>query len=238
MIRHVTPTRRKDACNAVQDLEIDRQMRAGAGPNPAEAIIPWLRLHHLGSSFPWLLFVRFKGEDWIQCLASNPRLAPVERVANNEKLQVLATWFDPNTNRSHARFYRRGVLASDLVAVSTGDAPLEVVSFKSSAHPKSFLKQCKTVHQAIVGFFAGVGAQPHDLALSGTRGSVELQDSQGRAIDADELEELAAYYYTAMTAEENPAATRLLPAIQNGDLEAARRAIADGASVEFLPDTH
>jgi hypothetical protein len=236
MIRHVTPARRKVSLYSIQELEIDRPMRVGGGPNPASDILPWMKLHHHGDKFPWLLFARFKGENWVQCLASNPRLAPVERVANNKKLQVLATWYDPTENRSHAQFYKRGALAADLVAVGTGDAPLEVVSFKSSAHPKSLLKGCKTVREAVVGFFAGVEAQAHDLQASGARDSFELHDSRGRAIDPDELADLAAYYYTAMTAAENPAATRLLPAIQNGDLEAARQAIADGASVEFLPD--
>jgi hypothetical protein len=37
-------------------------------------------------------------------------------------------------------------------------------------------------------------------------------------------------------AAENPAAARLLSAFDSGDVEAARQAIADGASVEFLPD--
>jgi hypothetical protein len=236
LIRHVTPARRKLTLHAVQEVEIDRPMWVGAGPNPAKDIIPWLKIHHHGNKFPWLLFARFKGEDWIQCLASNPRLLPAERVANNQKLQVLATWYDPATNRSHAQLYKRGTLAADLVAVGQEDGSLEVVSFKSSAHPKSLFKACKTVREAIVAFFAGVEARAHDLAVSGAGDTFKLHDSRGRVIDVDKLEDLAVTYYTAVTAAENPAASRLFQAILNGDLEAARQAIADGASAEFLPD--
>jgi hypothetical protein len=92
------------------------------------------------------------------------------------------------------------------------------------------------VRQAIVEFFAALDARVRDLAVIEANGGLELQDSQGRAIDAGDLEELGIIYYAPISTTENPAAERLFSAIERGDVETARQAIADGASLEFLPD--
>jgi len=236
MIRHATPARRKFAQNAMAALEYDRPTIFGFGPDPAERMVSWLKTNHTWRGVPWLFYARFKEEGWVHCIPSKPNLVSVDRIAREKNLQVLTAWFDPQENRTHARFYKGGKLAGELVAAGNGDAPLEVVSFKSSAHPKTFLKQCKTAGQAIDGFFAALDAERRDLAVLETAGGLELQDSQGRTIPADELDEAGVTYHTPLTDAENLASGRLRSAIESGDVEAARQAIADGASLQFLPN--
>jgi hypothetical protein len=236
MIRHATPGRRKHAHDTLSLLDVGRVMTFGIGPDFAENVIPWLKTNHRWPRFPWLFYARFKDETWIHCIASDSRVVSIDRLADNQKLQVLAAWFDPHENRSHARFYKAGVLAADLVAAGKGDDPLDVVSFQSSAHRKTVLNRCKTARDAVDSFFGALEAKPRDLAVIETIGSLELHDFQGRAIPVDELVEAALTYHAPVTAAENPASAQLLAAIQSGDLEAARQALADGASVEFLPD--
>ena len=60
--------------------------------------------------------------------------------------------------------------------------------------------------------------------------------SDKQAVRASELEELAITFYVPLTAADNPAAARLCAAIETGDFEAAHQAIADDASLEFVPD--
>src|SRR6516164_36722 len=136
MIRHAKPGRRKHAHDTLSLLDVGRVMTFGLGPDRAESVIPWLKTNHRWPRFPWLYYARFKDETWIHCVASNASVVSIDRLANNENLQVLAAWFDPNENRSHARFSKAGVLAAELVATGKGDVPLQVVSFQSSAHPK------------------------------------------------------------------------------------------------------
>jgi hypothetical protein len=236
MIRHATPARRKFAQNAISVLEYDRPMIFGYGPDPAERMVPWLKTNYAWRGIPRLFYARFKDEGWVHCLASQPNLVSADRIARDKNLQVLSAWFDPQEIRSYARFYKGGKLAGELVAAGKGDAPLEVVSLKSSAHPKTFLKQCKTAGQAIDSFFAALDAERRDLAVLETTGGLELQDSQGRSISIDELEEAGVTCHAPLTDAENPASARLRSAVEGGDLEAARQAIADGASLEFLPN--
>jgi hypothetical protein len=211
-------------------------MTFGIGPDRAESVIPWLKTNHQWPNFPWVLYARFKGESWIHCIPSNAGQELIERVAHNENRQVLATWYDPNQNRSHARFYKKGARVADLIVAGKGEVPLEVVSSQSSTHPKTFLKRCKTAGQAVESFFGALDGRLRDLRVFESTDSLVLQDYEGRAIQVDELDELAITYHAPVTATENPAATRLLPAIESADIEAARQAISDGASVEFLPD--
>lgn len=236
MIRHATPARRKFTQNAMAVLEYDRPMIFGYGPDTAERIVPWLKSNYTWRGIPRLFYARFKDEGWVHCLASRPDLVSVDRIARDKNLQVLAAWFDPQENRTHARFYKGGKLAGELVAAGNRDAPLEVVSFKSSAHPKTFLKKCKTAGQAIDGFFGALDAERRDLAVLETTGGLELQDGQGQAITAEKLDEAGVTCHAPLTEAENPASVRLRSAIENGDIEAARQAIADGASLEFLPN--
>jgi hypothetical protein len=208
----------------------------GVGPDRAESAVPGLKTYFTGHRLPWELLARFKGESWIHCLASSPRPVPAERLTSSAHLQVLVVSFDPSENQTAARLYKKGRLVAELVAAGKGEAPLEVISFKSSVHPKSFLKKCKTLRQAVEVFFAAVDARLRDLTAFTAPGGLEFQDSQGRDIGADELEELAVTCYAPVTSAESPASVRLKAAIEIGDVAAARQAIADGASLEFLPD--
>jgi hypothetical protein len=82
--------------------------------------------------------VRGRILDSLHPIECKPRFG--QRAARKEKLQVLAAWFDATANRTHARLCKKGKLAADFAAVAKGDVPIEVVSFKSSAHRKTLLK--------------------------------------------------------------------------------------------------
>ncbi len=229
--------RKKDICEVTWPVDMGRPaVPGGIGPDRAENVIPWLKTHFTGHGLPWELRARFKGESWIHSLASSPRPVPIDRLASHKDLQVLVVSFDAGENRTEARFYKKGSLAAELVAGGKGEAPLEVISFKSSAHPKTFLKKCKTVREAVEGFCSAVDATLRDLRAFTADGGIEFQDAEGKAIGAKQLDELEVTCYAAVTSAENPAAVRLQAAIETGDVDAARQAIADGASLEFLPD--
>jgi hypothetical protein len=236
MFRHAVPGRRKRAFDAVELVDIGRTRSHGYGPDDAEGIFPWLSSSGWQSKMPWLILARFQGESWIHCIASRAGLVPVERLASNKDLQVLTTSFDPQENRTRALLYKSGSIAAELATSGKGEDPLEVLSFKSSVKTKAFLKRCKTVRQAIDGFFAEFDAKARDLIVTESDGLLKLRGPDGRAISAGELHEVGIRYYTPLTALENPAGERLYRAIVTGDVEAARQAIADGASLEFVPD--
>ena len=157
-------------------------------------------------------------------------------LGRSKDLQILTAGFDPGENQTHALFHNKGNVAAELTAAGKGKDPLGVHSFKSSVKVKTFLKRCKTVRQAVDGFFAAQGAVIRELAVVEVNGLLELRDDRGRAVSAKELSEIGIQYYVPITAEENPAGVRLQAAINTGDVEAARQAIADGASLEFVPD--
>ena len=229
--------RKKDICEVTWPVDMGRQaVPGGVGPDRAETAVPGLKTYFTGHRLPWVLLARFKGESWIHFLASSPPPVPAERLASSAHLQVLVVSFDPSENQTAARLYKKGSLVAELVAAGRGEAPLEVISFKSSVHPKSFLKKCKTVRQAVESFSAAADARLRDLTAFTARGGLNFQDSQGRDIGVDELEELAVTCYAPVTSAENPAAVRLKAAVETGDVAAARQAITDGASLEFLPD--
>jgi hypothetical protein len=234
MIRRASG-RKTDLDNVTRLVDIGRPF-VSAMSDRAATMVPWLKAHFEWHGLPWLLFARFKGESWIHCLASSDGFVPIDRLTDNKDLQVLAVSFDANENRTHARLFKKGSLAANLVATGSGDAPLEATSFASSVHPKTFLKRCKTVREALDAFCTALDARRRGLTAFSTRGSLELRDAQGRELSVDELDELQVTIYAEVTAAENPAAVRLQSAIKIGDLSAARQALADGASVEFLPD--
>lgn len=229
--------RKKDICEVTWPVDMGRQaVPGGVGPDRAETVVPCLKTHFSGYKLPWVLLARFKEESWIHCLASSPRPVPAERLTSSAHLQVLVVSFDPSKNQTDARHYKKGSLVAELVAAGRCEAPLEVISFKSSVHPKLLVKKCKTVREAVESFCAAVDATLRDLRALTAVGGLEFQDSHGKPIGAKQLDELEVTCYAAVTSAENPAAVRLKAAIEIGDVTGARQAIADGASLEFLPD--
>src|SRR6516165_10010862 len=155
--------RKKDIYEVTWPVDMGRQaVPGGVGPDRAETAVPFLKTQFSGHRLPWVLLARFKEESWIHCLASSPPPVPAERLASSAHLQVLVVSFDPSANQTAARLYKKGSLVAELVAAGRGEAPLEVISFKS-VHPKSFLKKCKTVRQAVESFCAAVDARLRDL---------------------------------------------------------------------------
>jgi hypothetical protein len=188
MIRHASG-RKKSLYDITRLLDTGRQSLHGA-IDRAATMVPWLKNHFTWYNLPWLLCVRFQGESWVHCLTSTAGLVPTERLTNNENLQVLVVSFDAIENRTDARLHKKGSLVAELAAAGTGEAPLEVISFKSSVHPKTFLKRCKTARQAVDGFCAAVDARLRDLVVITAKAGLELQDSQGKAVAVEELDEL------------------------------------------------
>ena len=183
MIRAAAPARRNRAWHALQSRDIGRTEVNSLGPLGAEWMIPGLKPHVMGrQTCPWLLSARFKGESWIHCIASTAGLVSVERLASNKDLQVLTTEFDPQANRTLARFFKNGSIEAELAVAGKGEDSLEVLSFKSSAKTNAFLKRCKTVRQAVDGFFAAFDAKAREIATLKAGGGVRLLSSDGQAI--------------------------------------------------------
>ena len=154
LIRHAVPAKRKNAGDAAHFLDIGRTRGSGYGPGSPAEMAPWLSCTGLAAKQPWLFLARFKGESWIHCIPSRPGLVSVERLGRSEHLQVLTAGFDPDENQTHVLFHNKGNIAAELTAAGKGKDPLGVHSFKSSVKIKAFLKRCKTVRQAVDGFFA------------------------------------------------------------------------------------
>ena len=199
MIRHASG-RKKSLYDVTRLLDIGRQSIHGA-MDRAETMVPWLKNHFTWHNLPWLLCVRFQDESWVHCIASTAGFFPTERLTSNENLQVLVVSFDASENRTHATLHKKGSLVADLAAAGTGEVPLEVISFKSSVHPKTFLKRCKTVRQAVDGFCAAVDARLRDLVALKVKGGLELRDLQGKAVGTEELDELDVTCYAPVSSE-------------------------------------
>ena len=117
---------------------------------------PWLKCTGWAAKQPWLFLARFKGRAGF--IASHRgRGFPLETLGRSKHLQILSAGFDPGENRTHALFHNKGNIAAELTAAGKGKDPLGVHSFQSSVRVKTFLKQCKTVRQAVDGFFAAQG---------------------------------------------------------------------------------
>ncbi len=180
---------------------------------------------------------QFKKDTWVHCLASPPDLISVERLGRVKTVQVATTGFRPGDNRTFARLYKQGAPAAAKVS-GKGTDPLEVCEFKSSIHRKTLLKPCKTAEQAVEAFFSALDIKIRDLQVARLKdGGLELQTTNGKPIIPKELEEMTILYYAPLTADESPASVALQAAIDAKDLVGIRRAIADGASVEFVPET-
>jgi len=234
LIRHATATKRKDAWDALDALDIDRPETVSFGPDDAQTMLPSLKHEHR-IGVPWLLSVRLAGESWIHCIPSNEKIISVEQIARNKRLHVLASWYDPKEKCTHACLYIKGKRAAELVTAGKGEAVPQVISF-SPSHAKFHPKDSKSVRELLARFFAAVDANLTDLQVRELNGGIELRGASGRPIRAADIEELGITYYAPLSAAENPAGKCLQEAIESGEVEAVHRAIADGASLEFLPD--
>lgn len=199
-------------------------------------MLSWFKSpYHRGQS-PWILCARLKNSGWVHCIGSSASLVPLDRLGTTKKLQVLATWQSSDDDCTHARFYKQGAIAAELVVSENEAGGLDVREFRSSAHPKTLLKGAKTAHEAVDRFFSTLEADLQGLETVVDKKGLELRHADGRIANADEFDELVIRYYAPVTAEESPASVALMAAIQSGDVEGVRKAIEDGASLEFLPD--
>jgi hypothetical protein len=240
LIRHASPSHQKDAWEAVMAFDLGRkEMRyLGLGPGKGKDVLCSDNYPNRGVKPPWLMFVHFKGESWIHLIASPANLISLERLASAKDLEVLAAWFEPGDNRTLARFFRKGCVAAELSVTGQGNHPLEVKAFRSMKLPKTFLKPSKTASQAIEGFINALDGKPRELKVAQVGLDLQLQTANGRPVRWGSLREVLIKYYFPVTSEGNPASVALQAAIKAVDLEGVRKAIAQGASLEFFPNSH
>jgi hypothetical protein len=224
MVRHATPSCRKALFTVTEALDIGRELYIETSPP------------HGYWQCPWVLCPQFKNETWVHCLASPPDLIPEKHLGRVKELQVATTGFAPQDNRTFARLYMKGKLAAELEVSGKANDPLEVCTFKSSVHPKTLLKSCKTAQEAVEAFFSALEIKLRNLQVARLKSDfLELQTTNGKPVKEKELAEMTMLVYPPLTADENPASVSLMEAIDAKDLDGVRRAIADGASLEFLP---
>ncbi len=156
-----------------------RTLASGCGPGSPAEMADWLKCSGWTAKLTWVIFARFKGESWIHCIASRPGLVPVEELGRSKDLQILTVAFDPGENQTRVLFHNKGSIAAELTALGKGEDPLGAHSFKSSVKVKTFLKRCKTVREAVDGFFAAQGAVRRDLAVAQVNGLLELRGAVG-----------------------------------------------------------
>jgi len=256
MIRHAKPSLREslhEAKEALSALDLERPLALEMSGGP-EGDVLTLRDDEDVRACPFVFCAKFKQDTWVQCLAMPPSLLSVEQLGREKELQVAATWVSTDGNRTFARLYKQGKAAAQLEVSGNGSAPLEVCTFKSSIHPEKPLADCKTAQEAVVAFFAALNIELRNLQLVQLKdGGYEVHTIDGTPLDPEDLEETTILFYESLdaeanpedaaledgeppTAKGNPASVALKMAIDAKDLEGVRRAIADGASLEFIPD--
>ena len=226
MVRHFHHAKARDTWHALEAVEVGREPVVRYGP-PVDAVWP---------PGPWYVYVRFEGEPWVYLLPSSAELLSVERLAAAKELNVIEASSDPaGGGTTRLRYYKRGKLAVDFAARGRADEPLCVERFHSTEHGKTFLNAFETAGDAVDGLFASLKAVPRRLVARRTAGKWWVGFDDGRELPPGECGQYGVQHLIPLEPGESPASDRLAAAVESGDLDGVRRAIADGASLEFQP---
>lgn len=233
-VRHAHPAKARESFHALQLIATDR-------PSTVEMTYInnhklWLRGEIDAPPGPWVAMVRLRENPWIQILPSRSGLVLVEQLANLTDLYVLHAAYDSSADETMLRFYKRGKRVVDFRSAGSSSAALNVRTFESREHPKSFLTQFHTVGTAVTGLIKSANAPDRRLSVSAEGTQLCLRAVEGTSLRAHELAEVTLRTFVPLTAAENPASVKLQAAITHHDPTAVRRAIAAGASLEFLPE--
>lgn len=237
LLRDARPTKRTSIWDIQQSFELKRPWLLGYGPDSAETMWPWLTMIATETvKTPWYICATLKDARWVHFIPSLPSLVPLERVVAAKGLEVLINWYDPANDRTSLRLYKRGSAVLEFASKGQGGDQLQVQTFQSKNHGKTFLRGCATVADAVGALLRSIEAPEREIKVEEVLGKLSLRDEEGKELSDKALESLAIWYFVPMTAEENPASVKLQRAIERGDAAEAREAIDEGASVEVIPD--
>lgn len=227
MIRHVHHAKARDAWHALEAVDVGRKHVVSYAP-PVDEVWP---------PGPWFAYVRFAGEPWVYILPSSPNLVSVERLGAAKELNVIGASFDPSDGgATRLCFYKRGKLAVEFAARGGADDPLRVEHFRSTEHRKTFLDAFDTAGAAVADLLTSLKATPRRLTARRSCGKWWVGFEDGPELTSGDWGQYGAQHFVPLATGESPASDRLVAAIESGDVAGVRRAIAEGASLEFHPD--
>lgn len=180
--------------------------------------------------------VRLRGSRWSQLLAPAAIPDAAETTLRSELFEVIVVERDESKQRTSIRIASRGKSVLTFSATGAVDGPMSRVRILGGPRYVSVVKKQGSiagVRAALLGLF---DAKPRELAVERREDLTLLRTTDGRALRVADVEEAYMVEYSVITAAESPAGVALHSAIDSADPAGIRKAIRQGASLEFLPD--
>jgi hypothetical protein len=237
LLRDARPAKRTSIWDIRQSFELKRAWLLEYGPDSGKTM--WQSLTMIATETvkaPWYICATQKDASWVDFIPSSPSLVSLESIVAAKRLEVLISWYDPANDRTRLRLFKRANAVLEFASKGPGGGELQVQDFQSTKHGKTFLRGCATVADAVGALLRSNEAPEREIRVEEVLGKLSLRNEKGKELTDKAIESLAICHFVPMTAEENPASVNLQRAIERGDAAEARKAIAEGASVEVLPD--
>jgi hypothetical protein len=188
---------------------------------------------------PLRVLVALAGHRWIHLLPRNDRdLSLVDQLGKSKKLYVLVAGHDSTAQRTYLRYYDRGKQTIRFEAIGAFDEPMEKPKFKSSAHSKSFLEQQRTPAALVKAILKELDAALPHLRLEEHGSNLKLVPTDGKALTPKMIREVLISKEYFLMQGDNPASDRLDEALDRGDSRAVQEALAQGASLQHMPESN
>lgn len=180
------------------------------------------------------------GGRWLHVLPP-PRVAPEDAWKGAAGLKggaAFRLWFDAAGGQWHLLHVAGREVAMELSGGPL-DSPASEARVRAPALGKQAVARCRTVADLLELCVEHLGIRLRRLALARTSESaVQLRAEDGRPLVTADLDTVVVGTFYRMSDSDSPAGAALRRAIERSDPAAVRRALAAGASLELLPESH
>lgn len=197
---------------------------------PAGRYVPPREPHVLGFSRtgePWFLLSGERiNEEWVR------------KNGKRKRVQTLSVGYDSERLKTHFRLYDGGKIAIDFEATGPPEQPAKKRRIKSIESLEGVVPDDATPAETIAALLDHAEARQMLVRLVTEDRYQRLCWQNGDALAEAKIDETFRVSFYALTEGENPASDRLQNAIYDCDPAAVTQAIADGANLEWLPNSN
>ncbi|HUE69574.1 MAG TPA: hypothetical protein VMP01_01695 [Pirellulaceae bacterium] len=229
-VQHFHPGKRSGTAAAADALEIGRESASSMTLQSTSDLNELARHSQMDGSFLWIALARVKSESWLHAFAQNMDAAFAARVGKSKRLNVLFAGYDAAAQKSRFDLYCAGARVVQFEATGLPDEPLATFDFKSTIHGEKFRKSLKTPADAINRLMKKQGVSRPRFKIRQEGQTLVCEPKRVAAVN-----QICIQNFCHVPSVKVSPGNRLADAIEAGDVPALRQAIADGASLEFLP---
>lgn len=188
--------------------------------------------HHPG---PFDLRVRLRGSRWNQLLAPAAIPGAAEAALRCETLEAIVIERDAVNQKTRIRVANKGKLVLTFCASGPEDGPMTVAQFESDRRHGAAVKNQASIAEVKTALLRLMDAKPVHLLVEARDGVTLLRRADGGDFTESELVEAYRVDYAVVSAAESPASVALRSAIDDADAVGVRKAIRQGAHLQFMP---